>query len=234
MGGWMRRDWIICAAAVVLLLVLLNAIAAAQDTQEISSDPCEKKAGCVKSDYDRFKDRTTVTMTPILLVPKYGYGSPLEGVQMAVIYSSLGKVIQRPDKVLLLFAATDVYNSGQEPLAFRKSRDVDLLIDGVSQPLGAAEILRRKLNELDIASSTWTYSLEVPFDVIEKIAAAKRVEIRAGSVETLLDEETRVSFRHLIELTPKKEPAAPAAQKSVPPSVKRPKAARMPQRRKRP
>src|SRR5215213_4337760 len=217
-------------ASVALLLVLLNAIAAAQNTQEISSDPCEKKAGCVKSDYDRFKDITTVTMTPVLLVPKYGYGSPLEGIQLAVSFSSPGKIIQRPDKAILYFVAVDAFRSGQEPLAFSKSQDVDLLIDGVSHPLGAVSSLGGKKTDLEyMVSPMWAYSLEVPLDVIEKIGAAKRVEIRAGTVETFLDADTREAFRCLVELAPRKE-SAPANDTANPREVKRPKPKRSPRR----
>lgn len=226
-----RMKRAIYTAAAALSLVLLNAIAAAQDTQEVSSDPCEKKAGCVKSDYDRFKDRTTVGMTPVLLLPDNGYGNPLEAIQMGIVYSSPGTVVQRPDKVIFFFGATDRYNTGEEPMAFRKSQDVDLLIDGISHPLGSVEILRRRLSESDIFFPTWTYSLEVSFDVVEKIATAKRVEIRAGSVVTFFDENTKAAFRRLVELAPKKE-STPASDS--PREVKRPKPARASRRRGRP
>ncbi|HEX3560230.1 MAG TPA: hypothetical protein VHU19_13575 [Pyrinomonadaceae bacterium] len=212
----------------MLLLAVLNATAKAQDTQETLPDPCEKKTGCVKVDYDRFKDKTRVAMTPVLLLPDNGYGNPLEGVQMGVVYFSPGKVILRPDKVTFFFAAQDTSNAGYEPSAFHKSRDVDLLIDGVSRPLGAVDVVGRKLNDFDLFYPTWTYTLEVPFDVVEKMAAAKRVEIRAGSVETFLDDDTRAAFRRLVELMPKKESPAPA--KAAP----HPQPTRTPRRRSRP
>ena len=216
----------------LLCLAALNATANAQDTQETPSDLCEKKAGCVKTDYDRFKDRTTVTMTPVLLVPKYGYGNPLEGIQLAIIFSSPGKVIQRPDKTIFYFAAMDAFRSGEEPLAFSKSQDVDLLIDGVSHPLGAVSSLGGKKTNLEyMVTPMWAYSLEVPFEVLEKIAAAKRVEIRAGSVETLLDADTREAFRRLVELAPRTE-SAPANDTANPREVKRPKSTRSARRRK--
>lgn len=217
----------------LLCLAVLNATANAQDTQEPPPDPCEKKAGCVKTDYDRFKDRTTVAMTPVLLVPKYGYGSPLEGIHLAIIFSSPGKIIQRPDKAILYFMAMDAFRSGQEPLAFSKSQDIDLLIDGVPHPLGAVSSLSGKKTDLEyMVSPTWTYFLEVQFDTIEKIGAAKRVEIRAGSVETFLDADARAAFRRLAELAPKKE-STPAGDAISPREVKRPKSKRS-QRRLKP
>lgn len=219
---------------VMLILSAFNAIANAQEAQETQPDPCAKKAGCVKTEYDRFKDRTAVMMTPVTLLPDNGYGNPLEAIQMLLVFSSPGKVVQRPDKVNFIFAATDRYNTGQEPPAFRRSRGVDLLIDEVPTPLGTVQVLSRRLNEFDLYFPTWTYSLEVPFDLMEKIAVAKQVEIRAGSVDTFLNDDTKAAFRRLVELVPKREPAAPAAQKNASPSVKRPKAARMPQRRTRP
>jgi hypothetical protein len=241
-NGWNRRDGICTGERkdalrmkrvtyiniIVLVLLLFGYTANAQDTQENPPDPCEKKDGCVKSDYDRFKDRTTVVMTAVYLVPDNGYGNPLHGVRMGVIYSAPGKVVQRPDKVMFFFAAQDMSNAGYEPVAFQKSRDIDLLIDGVSTPLGTAEVLSRRLNELDLYYPTWTYSLEVPFNVVEKIAAAKQVEIRAGSVDTFLNDDTKAAFRRLAELVPKKE--TPASAKAAP----RPKPTRTPRRRGRP
>jgi hypothetical protein len=219
----------------ILLLALFNATANSQDTQDTQTDPCEKKAGCVKSNYDRFKDKTTVVMTPVLLVPNYGYGSPLHGIQMAVIYSSPGTTIQRPDKAFVFFMATDMSGMQEEPDVFKKSRDVDLLIDGASHPLGEVEPLGRRSSSPidDIFRPTWAYSLSVPFDAVEKIAAAKRVEIRAGSVETFFDEDTRAAFRRLVELAPKKE-SVPANDKVAPRDLKRPKPARTSRRRGRP
>jgi hypothetical protein len=222
----MKRAFYITAT--MLLLASLNATANAQDTQDTQTDPCEKKMGCVKTNYDRFKDRTTVVMTPIYLVPDNGYGSPLWGIRMGIIYSSPGEVVQRPDKVTCFFAAQDMSNEGHEPTAFQKSRDVDLLIDGVAQPLGTVALVGRKLNELDLFYPTWTYTLEVPFDVVEKIAAAKRVEIRAGSVETFFNDDTQAAFRRLVEIAPKKE--APAPAKAAP----RPKSTRTSRKRGRP
>jgi hypothetical protein len=233
-GGWMRRKWIIYTVAAALLMMLLNATAIAQDTQDTSTDQCAKKAGCVKTDYDRFKDQTTVLMTPVLLVPNNGYGNPLDGIQMAVIYSSSGTAIRRPDKVLVVFMATDISGMQVEPDVFKKSRDIDLLIEGASYPLGGVESLGRRSSTPidDIFRPTWTYSLSVPFDVVEKIAAAKRVEIRVGSVETFLDEDTKAAFRRLVELAPKKE-STPTNDKITPRDVKRPKPTRT-RRRGRP
>jgi hypothetical protein len=224
----MKRAFYITAT--MLLLASLNATANAQDIQDTQTDPCAKKAGCVKSDYDRFKDKTTVVMTPILLVPNYGYGNPLHGIQMAVVYSSPGTAIQRPDEASVFFMATDISGMQEEPDVFKKSRDVDLLIDGASHPLGAVERLgRRSSNPLDdMFRPTWVYSLSVPFDVMEKIAAAKRVEIRAGLVETFLDDDTKTAFRRLVEVAPKKE--APAPAKIAP----RPKSARTSRKGRRP
>lgn len=229
----MRKGWLInTAAGVALLGLLLTATANAQDTQDVSTDPCAKKAGCVKTDYDRFKDKTTVLMTPVLLVPNNGYGNPLDGIQMAVIYSSPGTVIQRPDKVLVFFMAMDISGMQVEPGVFKKSRDIDLLIDGASHPLGAVDPLGRRSSTPidDIFRPTWMYSLSVPFDVMEKIAAAKRVEIRAGSIETFLDEDTRAAFRRLAELVPKKENPVPTKDKAT----TRPKPTRTSRRRGRP
>jgi hypothetical protein len=216
----------------VLILSAFNTTANAQDKQETQTDPCAKKAGCVRSDYDRFKDTTTVAMTPVLLLPKYGYGSPLEAIQMGVVYTSSGATVQRPDKVIFFFGATDRYNVGEEPPAFSKSRDVDLLIDGVAHPLGSVKVLSHRLSESDIFNPTWTYALDVSFDVVEKVAAAKRVEIRAGSVETFLDDDTKIAFRRLVEFVPKQEHAP--SKSVLPHEVKGSKPVRRSQRRKKP
>jgi hypothetical protein len=212
----------------LLLIAWLNAIVNTQNKQEDSSVPCS--VGCVETKYDRFEDRTTVALPPILLA-QASESAPEEGFRMTIAYSSPGKRIQRPDKVFLFFMVTDRFSRQEEPRIFKGSRSVYLLIDDISHPLGQVESLGRSEGSfLDIAYPTWRYVLEMPFEVLEKSASAKNIEIRAGTVETVFNETTKAIIRRLVKLTPKEV----APKNDVTPSiVKPPTPKRAPRRQRR-
>lgn len=208
------------AIALLLFAMLAEATVIAQNTQEGSSIPCS--VGCVETKYDRFEDRTSVMLLPILLA-RDSDSTAQEGFRMAIAYSSPGKNIQRPNKVFLFFTVTDRYSKQEEPRAFKGNRSVYLLIDEVSHPLGQVESLgRREDNFLDAVYPRWAYSLEMSFEVLEKIASAKNIEIRAGSVEFKFDDNFKAVFRRLIEITPK-EIVAPKKEDALPAKPPTPK-----------
>jgi hypothetical protein len=231
-GVWVKRAFYITGT--MLLLAVLNATVAAQNPQEPPSDPCEaRKQGCVTVEYDRFKDKTFVTMTPIFLtIPTVTWvDDPVVKVAVGVSFSSSGNTVRRPETVTLIFIATVLHALEAKEHAFANSKSVDLLIDGKPYPLGEVSLEKESPGYM---ASGWEYSLRAPFEVIEKITSAKMVEIRAGSVETTIDEKVKAPFRRLIKLVPKEERAAsPAVEKAAPREVKRPKSTR-PVRRRRP
>jgi hypothetical protein len=211
----MKRN--VYTAAAALLLMLLNATANAQDTQEAPTNPCfVKTEGCVWDEYDRFQDKTIVTMTSIHLTfpPIFGHPSSVS-VSMGAEFSSSGNAVKRPEVITLTFIVFPL-----DP--FTDKKGVYLLIDDKPYPLGDVSLGK---SPRDYEAR---YSLQASFEVVEKIAAAKVVEIRIGSEETTFDEKIKASFRRLVELVPKKENPAPAK-----PSP-RPKPARTSRRRGRP
>lgn len=209
----MKRAFYIIA--MTLLLAMLHAIANAQDTQELSAFPCYAKAeGCVQVEYDRFKDKTFVTMTPVQLTDYSSWMRLTVGAE----FSSPGNAVKRPETVTFKFIASALSSN-----PFADEKGVYLLIDGKPYPLG--DLSLEKESPRDYESR---YSLQVPFEVIEKIASSKLTEIRISSGETILDEKVKGPFRRLVELAPKRESSAPA--KDAP----RPKPARTSRKRGRP
>jgi hypothetical protein len=87
----------IYTTAAVLLIVWLDATANAQNAQGISFAPCEVQAeGCVQIEYDRFQDKTFVTMTSIFFtIPPTEYSdNPFVRLAIGAAYSSPGTVIK--------------------------------------------------------------------------------------------------------------------------------------------
>jgi hypothetical protein len=210
-----------CITVATLLLALLNATANAQDTQEAQTYPCfVRTEGCVWDEYDRFQDKTIVTMTPLHLTfpPVLGYSSSMS-VSIGAEFSSSGAAVKRPETITLAFI-TFISN----PFADKKG--VYLLIDGKSYPLGDVSLERESRNDYESK-----YSLQAPFEVVEKIATAKTVEIRIGSAETSLDEKVKAPFRRIVEVVPKKE-SVPSLAKDK--AASRPKPTRSSPKRGRP
>lgn len=210
-----------------LLLAVFSVTANAQDTQqEPSTFPCfARTEGCVRDEYDRFQDKTFVRMTPTRLTfpPILGYPSSVY-VEIGAEFSSPGKAIKRPEAVTIIFITSSF------SATFADKKGVYLLLDGKPYALGDVSLEKESPREYQSR-----YSLRVPFEVVEKIASAKVVEIRVGSDETSLDEKIKSSFGRLIELVPKEErTVSPATEKAAPPEVKRPKQSRISRRRKRP
>lgn len=216
--GGLSAGRAICIGVLWLFVAWLAADAKAQNTQEPSTFPCYVRIeGCVRAEYDRFKDKTFVTMTPVQLT---GYSSSVS-LALGAEFSSPGRAVKRPEVVTLKFIAFALSSN-----PFADERGVYLLIDGKPYPLG--DLSLEKESSRDYESR---YSLQATFDVVEKIASAKMAEIRVGSKETTLDEKVKAPFQRFIELVPKEERAvSPAVEKAVPREVKRPKPARTPRR----
>jgi hypothetical protein len=176
----------------------LDATVIAQNTQETSSenDCTAKPDACVVVNYDRFKNSTSVVTRPFYV----DTGKFWNTLSLTAVYSSPGKDIIRPNEVGFLFTVTFTDVHGGDQPAFATSKDVDLLIDGKAYPLGNVSLGRF---ENESVRQEWSYVLFVPFKVIESIASAKDVEMRAGSVEFKFDNNFKASFRRLVELTPK-------------------------------
>lgn len=210
----------------MLLLAWLDATANAQNSQETFTPSEAKIEERVKVEYDRFKDKTFVAMLPLFLtIPTVEYkNDPFMKLAVGVVYSSSGNTIKRPESVSFVFTSS-AWDAFSRVEAFEKNKGVYLLIDGSPYPLGDVSLVRAERNEAII---TRTYGLEVSFKFVEMIATSKTVEMRAGSVETILDENIKSSFRRLVEVAPKKESPAPAN------AAPRPKSARTSRKHGRP
>lgn len=214
-------------ALALLLFLLLDATAIAQNSQETSSDEdcTAKPEACVQVNYDRFKDRTTVVTRPFILSDQLKFWNTLS---LIVGYSSSGKEITRPSEGGFIFNVTfaDVRN-GDQP-AFANSKSVYLLIDGKSYSLG--DVSLKRYNDEPVQQK-WSYGLLVPFEILELIDSAKEVEMRAGSVEFKFDDNVKAAFHRLVELVPKESAVIPKKE-DVAPKVKTPAPKPVPHRRR--
>lgn len=214
-------------AAAVLLIACLDATATAQNAQEHPPDVCFAP-GCVTAKYDKFQGRTIVMMHHAVLT-----SDALENsLTLSVAYSSPGAAIRRPDEATFLFTTTAMgkmpgqtfEEPGEKTQAFETRKGVYLLIDGTPHPLGDVILLKsEETASFPRAIRTYHHALVVPFKVLDSIAAAKSVEIRAGSIETSFDENMKAAFRRLVELVPKEEPKPKpprAGERKPPPKAK--------------
>jgi hypothetical protein len=199
------------ALVFLLFATLTDAIAIAQNTQEPSPDPCVMKGGCVRVSYDRFQDRTFILMEPVSLTPGRFYND----LTLTAGYTSSGPTIKRPSVAFFIFISSGGEHLGRN--AFETVKGVYLLIDGIPHPLG--DVSFRKSDNTSYPLMKWTYDLAVPFDTLELIATGKRVEMRAGSVESTFDDYLKAAFQRLVDLAPKKADVASPAVK--PPAPKR-------------
>jgi hypothetical protein len=182
-------------ALALLLTTWLDATAIAQNTQEAQDNSCAaSKEGCIQTYYDKFQDKTLVRIIPIRI-----YDNPrgFSWLSLSAAYLSPGTKIVRPEVVFFYFNFTAIVSDETSP--FENVQSVYLLIDSKPQSLGSVS-----LQKFDNTSfRQWSYSLAVPFPILELIALGKSVEMRAGSVELTFDEDLKTAFRRLAELTPK-------------------------------
>jgi hypothetical protein len=202
------------AIASLLPVMLAVTAAIAQNTQEALTDPCIR-GGCVTTIYDKFQARTFVGMSPVLLSTPGDFWNRLT---FSVVYSSSGTTILRPDKATFLFEVKFMDVNMKDQQAFETRKGVYLLIDDTPYPLGDVALINYE-NKSSIGE--WSYALPVPFKILELIASAKKVEMRAGSVEFAFDDNLKSAFRHLVELAPK-ETIAPPKENVTPQPVKPP------------
>ena len=189
--------------ACLIVLLCLDAIATAQNAQGTppADNPCinEKERAtpeepCISISYDKFKAQTSIILMPITLYER----GILSTLSFAVVLSSAGQTIERPEKAYFAFKYLSIPSENTDVLA--RKRDVDLLIDNVPYALGKVTLV----SEDDSSFIERRYAVAVPFKIIETIGSGKSVEMRAGSFEYTFSDAVKKSFRRLIELMPEK------------------------------
>lgn len=154
--------------ALVICLLTTTALA-----QEIKLPPRGKYKHDKKifSQYDKFKDKTTVSLAHLRL------SSVSLGI--AATFSHQGTDVKTPDDVALWFYS---YSSQWR---FLRNRSLMVIADGERLDLGGAARVDSKVNSGRFSGVTVSETLGalVPLDKFLKIANAKSVEMQLGNAE---------------------------------------------------
>jgi hypothetical protein len=182
-----------CIALILISLVFPCALAQESTLKEKVKKFKNSRRFSVR--YDRFDDRTFVTVGPFFL--DHDLLDPNNNFQMASGFSFAGASQSQPvEQYQLIFLSSD------EDWKFSDNSDLKAIVDGERMALGEAS----RKSKVD---STWmgevktkeTLLIDVPADVFNKIAHAKKVEMRLGKKEFKIKEEHRHAFRDLLSLT---------------------------------
>lgn len=145
--------------------------------------PCSEQAGSADKTeilYDRFKDKTTLTMKPYI---RFYKTSMPPNISMTVISSHTGRTRITPSHITLVFTYT-----GREWLYLNKvGRHVRALIGDERLDLGTAD--RASSDVQQGGRVTETLGISVPLDTFLKIVNADRPELQVGTMDTTLRPE---------------------------------------------
>ena len=124
----------------------------------------------VDVEYDRFKDVTVVSISPIFVINP----NPT-GLQFGLMSGYKGRIPVTPKSVIGVFMSA----SPSEYEKYKISRGVIFLVDGERINLGTATHAPDYRNGFFIEAML----IEVPFETLQKINRAKTVEVQIGSTE---------------------------------------------------
>ncbi|HEV3469089.1 MAG TPA: hypothetical protein VG148_07190 [Pyrinomonadaceae bacterium] len=124
----------------------------------------------VDVEYDRFKDVTVVSISPVFVINP----NPT-GLQFGLMSGYKGKIPVTPKSVVGVFMSA----SPSEYEKYKISRGVIFLSDGERINLGTAT------HALDYRSGFFIEAMliDIPFETLQKINRAKTVEVQIGSTE---------------------------------------------------
>ena len=178
------------AALISLSFALLCSIAAAQHGAQRKSFFFKDEVE-IETSYDKFDDKTTVLLSPMTI--KSGLLDEL-GIYAGYAYS--GQHRTAPKTFTLGFsylALADIPNP-----QFRERRDLILLIDGERVPLGAMIYDSDSKSTLLGTVQMETMKLHLSPQIFVRIATAKSVEARLGTVEFTLTGHHQTGLSKLI------------------------------------
>lgn len=196
----------------VLSVCLITALCTATRAQSKGkADPPDKrfeKSGAFPV-YDAAKDETDVTMLPVGLMPRRDQGElltflglaagasfPLEGVRFAVHFAYPGKTYAAPRQVTLR-----VHSTNRGGRRFADGDGLAVLADGKSLGVGGAVVSSKKYQAnvpkgvAEFVDETLEATLAV--EDFNRLAAAKRAEVKVGAASWTLGESQLKALRRL-------------------------------------
>lgn len=171
---------------IILIVALLFAFALPSSAQEVAPYQINEK-------YDRFEDRTTVTLRDIKVA-----GTTYESLIIGAIFAFSGtKVTSRPEKIAITAVSmVKGYN-------FMESTNLVFITDGVRLPLGSMNRISREELIKGMVQAEGLMAF-ISYDEFMKIAKAKSVEARLGEVEFTLTAKQLKGFTEFAKkMTPK-------------------------------
>lgn len=175
--------------------LLILVLSAPIPLQAQAAKRASQRAPTVKAEYDRFRDRTTVTFDRLTFggdVP-IGYGVYAPELGLLSSYSFTGKEPASPDSVELRFVAMNVRLSDRS-IHWRHAADRGLILlvgDSLRLQLGEARYDTAAIRDNGIENMRVT----VPLATFLQIANASRLEGQLGRTEFALTEEQRRALR---------------------------------------
>lgn len=159
----------------------------------------------ISVDYDRFKDKTTVQTKEVDIgdLVQMGYRNGEHVVihpdalffwfKIVGSYSFAGQQKTRVDSMNLFFMTTS------RTWRFLNDTDLNVIADNERIPLG--KMVRRGKAEslLRVVSVRETLGATIPSSTMSKIANAKKVEMRVGSIEFEFGDNERQALRELVK-----------------------------------
>ncbi len=170
----------------VLVSLLAGMCAAKQSTSATRGAQSPPSAVIIEREYDRFRDRTDLTMKPVYITG--GAGGELY-LLLNTWYTGTRPPV-RPARFLFVLMAAST--TRVEPL------DTTLLalVDGARLDLG-----RMRLVAETHAAPLWTlsYGVEMNYRMLMRIAGARRVELRLDNLEFALEARHRRAMREFTD-----------------------------------
>ena len=174
-----------------LALLLIFLCSTAQAQTELPPKGKYKHDKKIESSYDKFKDQTTVSVKYLSPLPA------LSPVRLDIVAAFLypGKTVTKPSIVALWF------QSSSKNWQFLQQRQLLVIADGERIDLGEAERVDSKVNSSRAGRYSSGVSVSelvgkmVSLETFLKIAKAKSVEMRLGSVEFKLADDHLEALR---------------------------------------
>lgn len=177
--------------ALLLILALAVSIQCQSDLKAKTKTFRNSKRFSVE--YDKFKDRSTISVGPFATPPEGKGARGMFGVYARFFFQ--GPEVKTPVETFYL----GIVCYGRD-WQFLYTEKVYLLIDGERLAIEAQRSSKIGDSRWSSLTSEWLV-IPVSADVFQRVVNAKSVELKAGNFETKLKEEHQTAFRDLLSLS---------------------------------
>lgn len=146
------------------------------------------------SNYDRFKDVTTVTMQNMLVIGNNDYVPVIYGIAniwLTGAFQYQGQTWKKPEQIFLGFEVLEAYWEFRDP----NNRNFILLVDGERMNLG---IMGQIESNVPYVGNKETLYVPLSYNDFSKVMNAKTVEAQLGRLEFKLEPRHLEGLKNLI------------------------------------